>query len=59
MFSALEELVKSRDHDVIRKESRDAGKPPVVEDEEEEGEKEGEDEEGEEQGEEEEEEEEA
>ena len=41
LFNALEDLVKSRDHDVIRNESRDAGKPPVEEkEEEEEGEKE-------------------
>ena len=38
LFSELEELVRTRDHDVIRNESRNAGKPPkAVEEQEEEG----------------------
>jgi hypothetical protein len=35
LFSELEALVRTRDHDVIRNESRNAGKPPKVEEEEE------------------------
>jgi hypothetical protein len=41
LFSELEALVRTRDHDVIRNESRNAGKPPKVEEEEEEQQEEG------------------